>query len=399
MARPPATSAVERGKYVVIYAGTLYRAYGLTQVTFGAALGGNTWWPAPPMLWFTLVVAVESLAVIAICVWRRAFPPALITFDAFWNAGALFAGAYLTRLPSDSGWVDYMFTYTIITAVSVGFTFRRYLPVLGITIVLAGAYAVSDVEIQHVPVVGVLTNAFSYATNTGVAWLVARYLYRLNERFDASRAEALARIEALAKERERLRHARMLHDRVLQTLETLGRGEWVSDRDFRGHIAAEAAWLRGLVEGIDDDRSPDLLTGLNTLVQRKAKTGLHVTLNAAMLHDASFRDLDPAGTEALVGAAHEILTNVAKHSGVMQALMRVSVTCAEVTVSVLDCGTGFDPSTVERGIGLDESITRRIADVGGRTLIDSSPGGGTYVEVSVPLAGVHSSPEKRSQAD
>jgi len=191
-----------------------------------------------------------------------------------------------------------------------GFAYRRYLAVLALTSLLATYYALSDLLIQHVQMYSMLVNALSYFPFTAVSWAVARYLRHVNQLLDASRAEQLSQAEALATERERARHARALHDRVLQTMEVIA---------------------------------------------------------------------------ALTGAAHEALTNVAKHAGVGTATMRIGLSEDTLVLSVLDHGCGFDPKTARQGIGLRESIQGRMAEVGGTAAIDSSPGGGTYVELAVPI--------------
>jgi signal transduction histidine kinase len=366
----------------------LYRTYGLAQVLIAAMLTWDRFSSLPPMLWFSLAVVAESVAVIAICARLRMIPAPLITFDVAWMLTGLFLAAILSHQPNGTGWVDYMYTYSMITSVALGFAYRRYLTVFALTCLLATGYVVSDMVIQHVALANTVPNTGSYFLNTTVAWTVARYLRRITREFDASRAEALARTEALAKERERARHARILHDRVLQTLETLARGDWVSDPQFRSHIAAEAAWLRALVEGADTEQDGDLLIGLQRLVQHKAKTGLHVDLNTAQLRDSSgwLAGVPPEVAAALVEAAHEALTNVAKHAGVAEAVLRVGVTGHLLTVSILDRGGGFDQAAAHQGIGLKESIRNRLRDVGGTAHVDSSPGGGTYVELTVPLA-------------
>jgi len=53
---------------------------------------------------------------------------------------------------------------------------------------------------------------------------------------------------------------------------------------------------------------------------------------------------------------------------------------------VLDHGSGFDPATQPEGMGLTESIRGRVAESGGTVLIDTAPGAGTYLEITMPLA-------------
>lgn len=384
---PGTASAVSRGESVLVYAGMLYRGYGMTQMLIVVLLSGNRYGAWPPMLWFTLGVSAETVAVIVVCVRRRSIPVPLVSFDVVFMVGALFLGAALAQSAASRGWTDYMYSYSLITSVAIGFAYRRYLLVFAATTAIALAYVLSDWLIQHLAVATVAPNALSYFTNTAVTWAVARYLRRLARQIDASREEALARAEALARERERARHARILHDRVLQTLETLGRGDWVSDPEFRAHIAGEAAWLRGLVEGVHAEDPGDLLAGLQRLVSHKARTGLLVDFNSSQLRESDeWRAALPAPrAAALVDAAQEALTNVAKHSGVSSATMRVSVAGGTLTVSVLDRGCGFDPAAVHRGMGLAGSMRRRMVEAGGAAAIDSSPGAGTYVELTVPL--------------
>jgi signal transduction histidine kinase len=258
--------------------------------------------------------------------------------------------------------------------------------VVAITVALAGAYVAAAVGLHHDPGWNVVPNAGTYFANTIVAYAVARYVRKTGDRLDDARAEAVERADALATERERLRHARMLHDRVLQTLESLTRGDWVSDPDLRTHIAAEAAWLRGLVEGHAMEADGELSTELQRLIRDKAMLGVQVELNASGLREQHTlgKALSPQCTTALVDAAGEALTNVAKHAGTSYALMRVNVAGDRLSVSILDHGRGFDPAAVPAGLGLRESICGRLAEIGGTARVESSPGHGTFVELVIP---------------
>jgi len=55
-----------------------------------------------------------------------------------------------------------------------------------------------------------------------------------------------------------------------------------------------------------------------------------------------------------------------------------------VAVRVVDRGTGFVPSQAVNGSGLRDSISARMCEVGGAALVESTPGGGTYVELRWP---------------
>lgn len=384
-------SAAANTESVLVIAGLLYRGYGLSQVIIPLWLGWSQF-PSPQLaLWFVVAIVAESMIVAYVCLAARVVPARLIAFDVAWSIGALFLGTRLTWVHSGEHWINFMYPYTVIGAVLIGFAHRRYPIVFVLTTVLAAGYAIADILPHHDSALAAIPNTLGYYANTTAGYLVAWYMRRVGREFDASRANALARAEAVARAGERARHARMLHDRVLQTLETLSRGNWIRDAQFRQQIAAETAWLRGLVEGAgptDGEEPDDLLAGLRQLVCQRTGAGLHVELNIAQLCDSDqWRARLPADTAAaLVDAAYEALTNVAKHSGVAEAIVRASVSDRELTVSVLDQGCGFDPDHVQRGVGLTESIGSRIREVGGRVCVDSSPGAGTCVELSVPLS-------------
>lgn len=214
-------------------------------------------------------------------------------------------------------------------------------------------------------VVVLLITAWAFSL---ISWRLANSLRRLSRDLDQAR------------ERERARNFRDLHDRVLQTLEIMGREGWVYDDRARQHISREATWLRRRIEdGLD--RPGELVEALRAVADQQAAVGLRVDLNTAGMDGAA----PPAAvTMALVDAAREALTNVRKHAGVDCAVLRAAPAEAGVMVTVLDHGRGFDPAAVTAGLGLRESLGARLREAGGWTHIESAPGAGTYVELWVP---------------
>jgi signal transduction histidine kinase len=85
----------------------------------------------------------------------------------------------------------------------------------------------------------------------------------------------------------------------------------------------------------------------------------------------------------LQDAANEALTNVRKHAGISRTQVSVSRTGGGVQVAIHDEGVGFDP-TQRAGFGTDESIVRRMAEVGGWAEIESATGKGTRVTLWGP---------------
>lgn len=86
----------------------------------------------------------------------------------------------------------------------------------------------------------------------------------------------------------------------------------------------------------------------------------------------------------------ECLTNVARHAHASRVDVRVVRTAGEaasVQVEVQDDGVGFDALSVRGGLGLS-GIRERALSVQGDLRIDSAPGRGTCVRVSIPLVPV-----------
>jgi signal transduction histidine kinase len=90
----------------------------------------------------------------------------------------------------------------------------------------------------------------------------------------------------------------------------------------------------------------------------------------------------------LYRVAQEALRNVARHSGAKRASVTLASAGGGITLTLEDQGRGFDPSVVEgkRGLGLI-SMKERVAAAGGLLTIGTRPGGGTRVDIRIPIAG------------
>ncbi|MGW3143050.1 sensor histidine kinase, partial [Streptomyces sp. NPDC001139] len=101
----------------------------------------------------------------------------------------------------------------------------------------------------------------------------------------------------------------------------------------------------------------------------------------------------PAGPEVVaLRSCQEALANARKHAG-SSASVGIELTYADdaLTLRVRDDGRGFDPGAPCDGYGL-AGLRARATEVGGTARVDSTPGGGTTVTVSLPLSPVRSSP-------
>ncbi len=99
----------------------------------------------------------------------------------------------------------------------------------------------------------------------------------------------------------------------------------------------------------------------------------------------------PADTEvALLRIAQETLANVRKHSGASRMTLTLSYMEDETVLDVRDDGVGFDPRQCRAGAGGGYGLrvmNERVHELGGRLTVETSPGKGTTVAVSLPEAG------------
>jgi signal transduction histidine kinase len=240
-----------------------------------------------------------------------------------------------------------------------------------------------------------------------VAWVIARVLRESSRALDAHRESAVQRTVSLAGERERMRHGQALGVRLLSSLEEVAASPDALDPALRDQVNRELAWLRmvsassstepaGYADGAsladphstasgDADHLTALAVPLHALAAEKAAVGLRVHLALPATGETSL--MLPEHVAALVCAAREALTNVAKHAGTDQAEVRVRTIGGSVEVEIADSGRGYDTRQHPPGTGQRGSIRQRLVEVGGGAAIDSRPGRGTTVRLWIPQGG------------
>ncbi|MGW9439738.1 sensor histidine kinase [Streptomyces sp. NPDC055607] len=92
---------------------------------------------------------------------------------------------------------------------------------------------------------------------------------------------------------------------------------------------------------------------------------------------------------ALLRIAQSALANTVRHASASRAEITLSFMDASVTLDVVDDGQGFEPGSVrpssEGGFGLP-AMRSRAESLGGTFTVESAPGQGTAVAVSLPLS-------------
>jgi two-component system, NarL family, sensor histidine kinase LiaS len=103
--------------------------------------------------------------------------------------------------------------------------------------------------------------------------------------------------------------------------------------------------------------------------------------------------LPPQAEQALLRITQEALSNAARHADATAITLDLAPQEQQVTLTITDNGQGFEPAVGEtqRGLGL-RSMQERVEELGGSFVVESAPGQGTRVQVSLPQE-----PEQDSQ--
>lgn len=189
---------------------------------------------------------------------------------------------------------------------------------------------------------------------------------------------------------ERARQHRILHDTVLQTLEAISlsnRGDPAERLAEVQRLArAQSMELRRMIENEASQRaeagSRPLGEKLASLAAEMARDGLRAQLVIAELDDDTLSEVRQI---AIRDAVRESLRNTLKHAGTDKVVVRVEEQEGGVAVITRDHGAGFSIDTRPAGFGISESITARLAEVGGTARVESAPGNGTRVTLWVPF--------------
>jgi signal transduction histidine kinase/ligand-binding sensor domain-containing protein len=215
---------------------------------------------------------------------------------------------------------------------------------------------------------------------------------------------ARVRAEALATAAERARVARELHDSLLQemsavamminairtTLPAAAAGAAEKLTKIESTVTASLAETRRYVWDLRDppekpEAASDLEAGLGRLAAKAVGNGVECTVR----REGEVVPLPGAVCEELLRMAQETLANAVKHARARYIRVRLCYDKTAVRLVVSDDGRGFDPGAVVAAqaghfglVGLRERATR----LGATLNLDSRPGRGTTVEVTVPLS-------------
>jgi signal transduction histidine kinase len=202
---------------------------------------------------------------------------------------------------------------------------------------------------------------------------------------DAANQEAIAsavesaRVDAAEIERSRL--DALVHDSVLTTLLVAANAETEQQRSLAAKSAKDAiARLRTARSEELESTQLTLASFLHALELRIKESSPEFQVTIARLSDLP---ISSQTAEALTEATLQAVDNSLKHASyATERIVRLKGQESGLKIVVSDNGKGFRPSQVPKDrIGIASSIVARVANVGGRVFINSSPGSGTDVVI------------------
>lgn len=239
-------------------------------------------------------------------------------------------------------------------------------------------------------------------------------LYQEVQRREALRGELLHQVVS-AQEHERQRIARELHDGTGQTLTALGLGIAAASENMQVDPELAGRQLRELrhfsdralqeLRDVIGNLRPSILDDLGLVPalqsqaqEFEARTGVRTTF----VVNGRRRRMQPEIETVVFRIAQEALTNVAKHAAATAATMELTFADDALHLMVKDDGRGFDPAAAlhtnarRRAWGL-LGMQERVALVGGSWTVESQPGQGTTIQVTVPVVSAENAENKVAQ--
>ena len=228
-------------------------------------------------------------------------------------------------------------------------------------------------------------------------------LYEELRKKEEKRGELLRRIIS-AQEEERKRIARELHDEMSQTLAAMLISlEAVRDAGSPELLQAKIDNARKLaLRAIDSthrmifDLRPAILDdlGLPAAIKWYAEERLKpLGINFRYEGDLFEKRFQTEIETVLFRIAQEAITNIAKHSQAENVIIDLELEDSYISLEIEDDGIGFDLGSISstksgsRGLGL-LGMRERVLLLDGKLEVQSQPGSGTRVSVTVPLTEV-----------
>ncbi|MCV2371325.1 PAS domain-containing sensor histidine kinase [Roseateles oligotrophus] len=200
-----------------------------------------------------------------------------------------------------------------------------------------------------------------------------------------------------AREEERRRIARELHDELGQRLSALKMELAQTGKDLHGR--AIQSRIHGMLDMLDEtvasvrhiatDLRPLMLDdlGLNAAIEWLAREyASRMDIEITVRLDEDEPQMEPRMATALYRMVQEALTNVGRHACATDVQIELRVDGRELALTIQDNGIGFPvcASRKENSFGL-LGMRERAFLLQGQMLIDNPPGGGGRIRIRLPL--------------
>jgi signal transduction histidine kinase len=252
-----------------------------------------------------------------------------------------------------------------------------------------------DREREHPYTAEEIQLAVSFASQAAIALENARLFAEV--RAGHERLQGLSRRLVEIQEAERRHIARELHDQVGQALTGLklvlemgSRLPADLSRDSLREAQALASDLLTRVRELSLDLRPAMLDDLGLLPallwqfeRYTARTQVRVSFRQAGLERRFPADVETA----VYRIVQEALTNVARHAGASEAMVRLWVDREILHLQIQDQGVGFDVKATLAAptTGGLSGMYERVVLLGGQLTIESAPGAGACLTAELPL--------------
>jgi len=218
-----------------------------------------------------------------------------------------------------------------------------------------------------------------------------------------------AEIGRLAIVEERQRISQDLHDSIIQSLYAISLSledmpEVTTEDPVEGAARADRAIdsihatirdIRNFIMGLQPEllTDADLIAGMRSLA---AEFTANTLIDLEIETSDGVPELSRDASAHLLAITREVLSNIARHSGATRASLVLTAADGLMRLVIGDNGRGFDiaeeRSARQRGL---TNLHSRAEAIGGTLNVDSEPGAGTRVELTVPLvaSGAGSDPD------
>lgn len=307
-----------------------------------------------------------------------------------------------------------MLPVSVYLVFSIFFLYLRVLPDLRGIVAVIGATAVAILsQWGHITIGAVMGPLVSALVCIGIhltllaLWKAGHERELLIKELIATRQQLAEteRAAGVAAERQRIAHE--IHDTLAQGLSSIQMLLRVAEQEINSTPLSEEEKRMPLQRmELARNTAADNLQEARAMIAALQPAALSKTSLEGAFHRVAEHIVGPEVTIEVEGAERQLpmrteaallrigqgaLGNVSKHAGATRCHVTLTYAEDEVRLDVVDNGRGFDPAAVaQRPAGLGhigiDAMRQRAQEQGGALVVESAPGEGTALSVSIPIS-------------